>query len=158
MPTPRSNAGERLTRGLFYRRVSNAAANWDEGRPTHRAFDPQPGDKGISLFLQGLLDHDPDVARRMVLAGHPDHGLVSISAEQFLQSWAHWRLEIPELQPINLHYDPNDKQCGGGHCYLIEETETQRLQSYIKDILVEIAHPELYPPNGLRGGARQPRG
>lgn len=138
---------------MFYRRVSNAAVKWENERPTTNAFDPQPNEKGVSLFMQDLLDPDPAVAIAMVLEGHIDYGLVSIDAERLFAQREAWRKDVPEIQQVDLVYDPNERQCGPAHCYLMEPTETQKLQSYIKEVLVEVAIVERRATN-LRAGKR----
>jgi hypothetical protein len=153
--TQRPEKGELLREGLLYRRVSNAAVRWENGRPTARAFDPQEGDKGISFFRQDLLHPDPEIAKPMVLEGHTDYGVIQIAAERFFAERDDWAKEIPQVQEIKIPYDPDpdDARCGHAHYYFVEVTEQQRLQRYIKEILVGVAST-IEPATNLGGGKR----
>jgi len=98
-----------------------------------------------------MLGDDPE---REVLDGHPNHGLVTVDAAQFHTAWESWKQDIRELQNVIIYHDRTEFPCGQAHHYLVEDTETQKLQPYIKEILVEVAVRRLFPPNGLKGGKR----
>lgn len=155
--------GERLTRGLLYRFVSNATAKWDaDGRPTPTAFDPQTreGDKGISFFRQDLLDPDPDIAAQMVLEGLEGYGLVAIQVEQFFAACDDARTthveaqRVDGLQEVIIYYDPGGNRCPLAHYYMVEVTDTVELDPHIKDILCEVADVKVPAKRHNKGGRR----
>lgn len=110
--------GDRVLRGLVYRRIPNTVLPYDykERKPGKLAFRPDRGEYGISVFLADLLTGPQDVIR-----GLDGYGVCEFRAEHFHDEVARLRgsrdNDFDEDVPIT--FEPNEYPVvGHAHCYI----------------------------------------